>query len=65
MEILENATLAELLDELELTSGIRTEEVAMVRDWIMDEIERRVPEAFNKWIDDMADDSELKYYIGE
>lgn len=65
MEILENATLAELLDELELTSGIRTEEVAMVRDWIMDEIERRVPEAFNKWIDDMAEDSELKYYIGE
>lgn len=65
MEILENATLAELIDELELTSGIRTEEVAMVRDWIMDEIERRVPEAFNKWIDDMADDSELKYYIGE
>lgn len=65
MEILENATLAELLDELELTSGIRTEEVAMVRGWIMDEIERRVPEAFNKWIDDMAEDSELKYYIGE
>lgn len=65
MEILENATLAELLDELELTSGIRTEEVAMVRGWIMDEIERRVPEAFTKWIDDMAEDSELKYYIGE
>ena len=56
----------DLLDEFELTTDKETTlEVATVRGWIMDEIESRYPEAFDKWLDAYADDSKLKYYIME
>lgn len=36
-------------------------EVAMVRGWLMDEIEKRWPEGFDKWID--SEDGILTNYI--
>ena len=37
--------------------------LATVRGWLMDEIERRNPEAFEKWIDsDKDDDGLLEYF---
>lgn len=50
-EMLSNATLAELLDEWELTSNVRTPEIYTVRGWLMDELESRNHEAFNAWLD--------------
>ena len=62
-EILSNATLAELLDEWELTSEIDNPEIYTVRGWLMDELESRNPEAFNKWLDDYAEDETLREYM--
>lgn len=63
-EILENATLDDLLDEWELTSKIRTPEIATVRGWLMDELEKRNPEGFNAWLDqDEPEDNDLKWFM--
>lgn len=63
-ELLSNATLADLLEEWELTSNIRTPEIAMVRGWLMDELESRNPEAFNAWLDqDEPEDTDLKWFM--
>lgn len=36
-------------------------ELSMVRGWIMDELEKRNPEAFDKWLDlDYPDNESLK-----
>lgn len=59
-----NQTLAELFDEWELTGKINTPEIAIVRGWLMDEFEKRNPEAFNKWLDsEECLDEELKDYM--
>lgn len=62
-EILSNEQLADLLDEWELTTNINTPEIHMVRGWLMDELESRNPEGFEKWLDGDADDSTLRDYI--
>lgn len=62
-EILSNATLADLLDEWELTSSVNSPEVYTVRGWLMDEFERRNPEAFNEWLDGDAEDDTLAEYM--
>lgn len=62
-EFLSNQQLADLLDEWELTTNINTPEIHMVRGWLMDELESRNPEGFEKWLDSDADDSTLRDYI--
>ena len=62
-EILANSTLGDLLDEWELTSTVNDPEVYTVRGWLMDEFERRNPEAFNEWLDGDAEDETLKDYM--
>lgn len=63
-EMISNLTLGDLLDEWELTTNIRTVECAMVRGWIMDELESRNPEAFDKWLDqDEPKDEDLREYM--
>ena len=63
-EVLENATLADLLDEWELTTTINDPEIATVRGWLMDELENRNPEAFNAWLDqDEPEDADLKWFM--
>lgn len=63
-EILSNSTLGDLLDEWELTTNIHTVECAMVRGWLMDELESRNPEAFNAWLDlDAPEDNQLREYM--
>lgn len=61
--ILENAQLAELLEEWEMTATWKSPEVATVRGWIMDELEKRNPEAFNAWLESDAKDTDLRDYI--
>jgi hypothetical protein len=63
-EVLENATLADLLDQWELTSTINDPEIPTVRGWLMEELESRNPEAFNAWLDqDEPEDSDLKWFM--
>lgn len=63
-EVLENATLADLIDQWELTSTINDPEIPTVRGWLMDELESRNPEAFNAWLDqDEPEDSDLKWFM--
>lgn len=62
-EILSNEQLADLLDEWELTINNKSPEIYMVRGWLMDELESRNPEGFEKWLDDDADDAALRDYI--
>lgn len=57
-------TTAQLLDQFELTSDMTGEHVPTVRGWLMDEIEKRYPVAFDKWLDeDMPEDADLRKYI--
>lgn len=62
-------TTSDLCDEFELTghntNQAITAQLATVRGWIMDEIEFRYPEAFEKWLEGDAEDEALKYYIFE
>lgn len=62
-EILSNQTLGDLLDEWELTTTINDSNIYRVRGWLMDELEKRNPKAFNAWLDSDTEDSELKYYM--
>ena len=63
-EMIGNLTLAELLDEWELTSKIDNPEIYTVRGWLMDELEIRNPEAFDKWLDsDEPTDEMLREYM--
>ena len=63
-EMLSNATLADLLDEWELTSSINDPAIPTVRGWLMDELESRNPEAFNAWLDqDEPYDEDLREFM--
>lgn len=63
-EMLSNATLADLLDEWELTSKINDPAIPTVRGWLMDELESRNPEGFNAWLDqDEPYDEDLREFM--
>ena len=63
-EIISYQTTNDLLDEWDLTLNKHSEEVYMVRGWIMDELEKRFPEEFNAWLDqDEPEDADLKWFI--
>lgn len=40
-----------------------SKEVAMVRGWLMDEIEKRFPVEFDKWMENCMDDDNIENYI--
>ena len=63
-EMISNLTLSDLLDEWELTTNINSPNIYTVRGWLMDELEKRNPEAFNKWLDmDAPEDSDLRSFM--
>lgn len=62
-ELISNQTLDQLLDEWELTSIYSDAHIPTVRGWLMDEFEKRNPEAFNNWLDSYAEDNELRDYM--
>jgi len=58
----------DIVEEYELTekmwvNGEHREELPLVREWIMDELEKRDNHAFMLWIDDDWASSPRKYYI--
>lgn len=64
-EFLSNEQLGNLLDEWELTANIKSSDIYMVRGWLLDEFEKRNPQAFEKWLDGDAEDSTLRDYMTE
>lgn len=54
----------QLLDLWMMISNTVSVDAAMVRGWLMDELEVRNPEGFDKWLDtDECKDEELAQYI--
>ena len=50
--MLSRLSTEQLIKEFDMTEDIPiTLELSMVRGWIMDELEKRNPEAFDKWLD--------------
>jgi len=62
-EKISKLTLNELLTQWELTSVINDENIPTVRGWLMDELEKRNPDAFDKWLDEDAEDENLRGYM--
>jgi hypothetical protein len=62
--MIRNLSTAQLLDVWDLTGNRTEREVADVRGWIMDELERRNPDGFAAWLDqDAPNDKDLRRYI--
>ena len=62
-ELIKQQTLDDLLEQWELTTIFNDENIYTVRGWLMDELESRNQEAFNKWLDSDCDDFELRKYM--
>lgn len=62
-ELIKQQTLDDLLTQWELTAIYNNENIYTVRGWLMDELESRNPEAFNKWLDSYCEDFELRKYM--
>lgn len=60
--MLSRLSIEQLIKEFDMTEDIPISlELSMVRGWIMDKLEKRNPEAFDKWLDlDYPDNESLK-----
>ena len=54
---------AQLLDQWEAISAITDLEAPILRGWFMDELEKRFPDQFDKWLDSECRDEELRKFI--
>lgn len=48
---IEALTTTQILFQFDLTEKINNEYIPVVRGWLMDELEKRDPEAFDEWLD--------------
>mgnify|MGYP007046739609 CR=1 FL=1 len=53
----------QLLDQWEATSAMTDLEAPILRGWFMDELEKRFPDQFDKWLDSECRDEELRSFI--
>ena len=64
--VLNQMTTQQIVEAFEQTDGQIGIEVADVRGWLMDELNRRAPQAFEAWIDlCVSEDSPRKFFIKE
>lgn len=61
-KMIEGLSLEKIIEQFEMTELIDTEEISIVRGWYMDELEKRNPEAFDKWIDAYTE-SPREFYL--
>lgn len=54
---------SQLLDQWESTSDIADPNIPTVRGWLMDELEKRFPDQFDKWLDSDCRDEDLRKFI--
>lgn len=52
----------EIVKQFEMTELLNAPETSIVRGWYMDELEKRNPEAFDKWLDAYTE-SPRKYFL--
>jgi hypothetical protein len=65
-EMIARVSMETLLNTWELTAEMLCGlEVSMLRGWLMDELEKRNPEAFDKWLEGEAEDASLRKYMME
>lgn len=65
-ELLKSKTMEELLELWEMTIPMSGTKTAVVRGWLMDEIESRNPKAFDEWLESAkCADEELRNYMAE
>jgi len=62
-EILAKLNMEQLIESFELTDTRNDKEVPTVRGWMMDEMERRNPEAFESWLNGDATIPARKYFL--
>lgn len=62
-ELLSTQTTEALVEQFEMTAEINDKGIYKVRGWLMDEIEKRNPEGFEKFLDGFYEDSELRRFI--
>ena len=55
--------LKDLIRDFILTGSIHDPHIPTVRGWIMDELERRNPEAYDAWLEGPARDEDLPKYF--
>ena len=59
-----NASTKQFLELWELTESMKpSQELSIVRGWLMDELEARDPDGFDAWMDDDGPDADPKQYI--
>jgi len=51
-----------LVEGFEMTNEVYSAEMSDVRGWIMDELERRNPDAFDAWIES-CEDSPRRFFL--
>lgn len=61
--IIKNSTTAQLIEIFIMTGSNNDANIPTVRGWIMDELEARNPEAFDKWLDENSEDEDLPKYF--
>ena len=62
-QMISKRTTEQLVNDFELTDNINDVNISSVRGWIMDELEKRDSEAFDKWIDAYTD-SPREFFLG-
>lgn len=60
--LISNRSMKQLVADFEATETNNDPYIYMVRGWIMDELENRDAEAFDKWIDS-NEESPRKFYL--
>lgn len=62
-DLIGSLTTSQLLDQWESTSDIADPNIPTVRGWLMDELEKRFPNQFDKWLDSDSRDEDLRKFI--
>ena len=61
--VLAKMSMKNLVETFCMTEKMNGEDIPTVRGWLMDEIESRNPEGFDRWMDESAEDSDLGKYV--
>lgn len=51
----------QIIDQFELTEAVNDKYIPIVRGWLMDELESRNSEAFDKWLESGEDSPRIFY----
>lgn len=54
---------SQLLDQWEMTTTMTDPNTSTLRGWFMDELEKRFPDQFDKWLDSDCRDEDLRKFI--